>query len=785
MLARTPPDELRRLARQNKLSRKQRRERATIDFETRSAADLKSVGSWMYSKHHTTEIMCLAYHLPGMGRRETRLWHPKYPHIGIHTEGDSLEPLFDFIRAGGMIEAHNNMFELVIWQHIGVAIHGWPAIQPWQWFCTAAKASAHALPRKLGDACDALQLSERKDEAGEALLKKYSRPAKLTKAQIESGIFHDDGEVAWLEDVPGFQNLWVYCRQDVRAEVCLSYAVPDLSAQEEALWRLTQAMNLRGVRIDIPLCRAALAMVAKIKTKLNGELESILGIEGIRGSQRDQVTAWLAANENLELPDTTSDTLEWFIKRDKTLSDRARRVLTIIKEVNRTSTNKYATMLKHVDPDDERARENLVYCGAERTGRFAGKGIQVHNLPKGRFTLKISKEEIKAGKQIEYGVADIMSQDLEFCEMMHGDVMNLIASCLRGTIIASPGKELVWADYAAIEARCILWEAGATDALKVFEGGGDIYCDMASGIYGREITKANVQTINAMGATERDFGKVAILGLGYGMGFLKFLLTLRTYNIVLTRDEVLKMMGATKLKKYEAIVRKKFYVDAADFKDQKKFKNASREATLNRRKLTDERENPDEVMHELALCKFTVDTYRKRYAEVPAMWRDQEAAAIEAVMNPGEYVQCGPVTWFIEGRYLKCRLPSGRCLHYCDPEVKAQKTSWGETKPGLRFWGRDSITNRWVRQGTYGGKLVENITQAIARDIMGYAKLAIERDFDLDCDLLLSVHDEIITEAWPGVIHTDDLEAIMADLPKEYAGCPIDAEVKRFTRYRK
>lgn len=793
MLARTPPDELRRLARANKLSRKQRRERATIDFETRSAADLKKVGSWMYSRHESTEVMCLAWHLPGMGKRETKLWHPKYPHLGIHDEGDSLEPLFDYIRAGGMVEAHNSFFEMCIWRNVCVPVHGWPEIQDWQWLCTAAKASAHALPRKLSEVCEALGLAERKDDKGESLLRKYSRPAKLTKRQLESGIF-SDGELMWNEELQGFLSLWAYCRQDIRAEVGVSYAVPDLSPREEALWRLTTLMNLRGVYIDVPLCRAALAMVSKIKAKLNGELEVITGIEGIRGSQRDQVRAWLVEHEGLELPDTTSATLEWFIDRDDSITDRARRVITILKEVNRTSTNKYAAMLNHVDSDG-RARENLVYCGAERTGRFAGKGIQVHNLPKGRFTLPLAKKD--RGKAIDFGVDDIMSQDLPWCEAMHGDVMNLIASCLRGAIIAPPGRELVWADYAAIEARCILWEAGATDALKVFDGGGDIYCDMASGIYGRTITKENVQTINAMGATERDFGKVAILGLGYGMGFLKFLITLRTYNIVLTRAEVINMIGEEKLAKYEAIVRKKFYPVRESFEkvrrvegvrtvlfDEKKYKSAMREATLNRRKLSDEREDADKVMHELALCKYTVDTYRTRYEAVPQMWKDQEAAAIRAVQNPGEQVECGVVTWFVEGRYLKCRLPSGRCLHYCDPEVKLVKTSWGEKKPGLRFWGRNQ-TGHWVRQGTYGGKLAENITQAIARDIMGYAKLNIHEQMGDVFALLLSVHDEILGESDPGVIDEDEFVDMMGDLPPCYAGCPIGAEVKRSHRYRK
>jgi DNA polymerase len=338
------------------------------------------------------------------------------------------------------------------------------------------------------------------------------------------------------------------------------------------------------------------------------------------------------------------------------------------------------------------------------------------------------------------------------------------------------------ADYAAIEARCVLWEAGADKALDVFRNGGDIYCDMASGIYGREITKATAKPINAMGATERDFGKVAILGLGYGMGFLKFLITLRTYNIILTRAEVVAMMGAKKLALYEAKVRKKLFPNAADFDTIKKYRLAEREAAKARRALSEEREDAAKVLHELALCKYTVDTYRSRYPEVPAMWKAQEAAAIKAVQT-GKKVKCGVVTWCVRGRFLKCRLPSGRCLNYADPFIKLAKTSWGAIVPSLRFYATNQKTKKWQRDASYGGKLTENITQAIARDVLGQAKINIAENDTYD--LILSVHDEIISEVDEGAGDEEELRGLMRELIPAMAGCPIDAEPMRYTRYRK
>jgi DNA polymerase len=369
--------------------------------------------------------------------------------------------------------------------------------------------------------------------------------------------------------------------------------------------------------------------------------------------------------------------------------------------------------------------------------------------------------------------------------------MNLIVSCLRGTIIAPKGRKLITADYAAIEARCVLWLAGATGALKVFEPDengkpGDIYLDMASGIFGRKITKANARTITTDGKTERDFGKVAILGLGYGMGWIKFLLTLRDYKIYLTRAEVKQMMGMARLQKYEEIVRRKLYPMMADFvgkkEAEKKFAAAQREAKVEVRRLQDGREDPKTIMHELALCKYTVEVYRDRYEEVPAMWKAQEAAAIEA-LRTRRPVKCGKVTWFVQGRFLKCRLPSGRCLHYCDATLKMAKTSWGESRPSIRFMGKDQKTKQWTRQGTYGGKLTENITQASARDIMALAMIGL--DDSILYELLITVHDEAVAEVDDGREVPREFEEIMTRMPQAFHGCPITAESKVYGRYRK
>ncbi|RUQ78583.1 hypothetical protein ELZ19_06900 [Brucella abortus] len=735
---------------------------ATIDFETRSACDLKKHGGWEYSKHPTTEAMCLAYMLPGDER--PRLWHMAHPQHLIAESEAPLE-LFAFILAGGLVEAHNAFFERAIWKNVMVARHGWPEMPHRQWRCSASKASAASLPRALEDAAKVMNLGVEKDLVGWRLMLKMSKPRKPRKAEREAWQAEHGDEpmpLLWHEDEDDIYRLWSYCRQDVVTEHAFSSSVRDLSEYETEVWLMDQALNERGVRIDRALADMCLDLAARARKKLNQELEQITGISS--GTKRQAVKDWLVEHEGVELPDTAAETLEWYIEREP-ISGRARRVCEIVKEVNRTSTRKYQKML-YCMGDDDRVRDILMYHGAG-TGRWSGKGIQVQNLPKGDLD------------DMDEACEDILTGDLDWCEAMYGDVMNLLSSASRGAIVSAEGRDFIVADYSAIEARCVLWEAEAQPALDVFRRGEDIYCDMATGIYGYKVDKK-------VHKKERQFGKQAILGLGYGMGFLTFLLTCRKYKIYFSRADVLRILGREKMDKYEAWVRSYLCLDAPDPRDlsaeeTKRLANKRRQAAKARRRLTDAREDPRKIVHELALMKYTVDVYRSRYPEVKQMWTDQEEAAIKAVRDGGR-VRCGKVTWFVEDDFLYCELPSGRLLSYRSPEVKQVRTSWGEMKPGLRYMSV-GLNNKWERTYTYGGKLVENITQAVARDIMANAMLlAYQGD---TYDTVMTVHDELVCEVDEDKGDLREFEALMSDIPAWAAGCPIVAEAERYKRYRK
>lgn len=1065
---------------------------ATIDFETKSECNLKKHGSWLYSKHPSTEVMCLAYKLPGYDK--PKLWHPAYEHLGIEA-AELPTDLFAFILAGGLVEAHNAFFERVIWTHVCIPKLGWPAVPVSSWRCSASRASAAALPRDLEGACKAMDLPVEKDMAGNRLMQKLSKPRKPRKAEREEWerkAFEEGHKTLpemptlWHESVEEFERLWAYCIQDVVAEEFLSHSIPELPETELKLWQLDQKMNWTGIRFDLDLARKALECAAIWKTLLNKELSQITGISA--ATKRQQVKTWLKDNEALDLPDTAAATVDWYLDRDE-ISGRARRVLEILKQVNRTSTRKYQAILDRCDPEDERAHDGLMYHGAS-TGRWclpgeaevlteqgwisfaklpkackiaqwketgevffasavkvefsapkkmlrlkgencdhlstldhrlpmfsnyqpedlkvfraeelletykdlrlpvsgiliakplsaqarvqlmvqadgclfqhryhttleldfskerkvircaellsaAGLKFSVYNKTRNRtsFVINNPPQWVYDGKLLgpwllEYDPQEVLEEALQWdgCTITHkgsswsstieenarwiqtvahlagksarvtldtkrtglqkpiwrvyirdkkyislrtvsrevedfkdkkvycartetgffllrykghicitgntgkgiqvqnfprgeiddmdqvcadlrrfykqpewlfalyGEVMELLSGMLRGTIIPADDCDLIAADYSAIEARCVLWEAGAEAALEVFKRGGDIYCDMATGIYGFEVTKKD--------KAERQFGKQAVLGLGYGMGFVTFLLTCRKYKIFFSIEQV-KGILKKRYSRYMEWVHDYLYPPLT--KAGKPDKNKKRQASKVLRRLTEAREDPKAIMHELALMKYTVDVYRSRYPEVPAMWKEQEEAAILAVKRweekvveaaetwkdlwgealpreerdklIGPAIKAGKIKWRVEHGFLCCILPSGRKLRYRDPQIKPTLTSWGEKKAGLRFMA--VVKSKWLRDSSYGGKLVENITQATARDIMGDAMLHAEDSIYLP---LMTVHDEIVAEVKKGKGDVQEFSELLSEILPWASGCPITAEADRFARYRK
>lgn len=766
--------------------------RATIDFETRATVDLKRVGAWKYAKHKDTRVLCLAFRLPG--DEKATVWHAGYMRdlpgkrsewvpAGIWSGKRKLIDLWRWIKQGGLVEAHNVFFERCIWEHVfmrptpvdefGTPDHrsgvGAPEIKEHQWRCSAAKAAAWGLPRALGDACQALLGKELKDAEGRRAMLRLCKPRRARKGESPNWVY-------WHEDEASFKVLFSYCGRDVDAEHALSEELPDLIPSEYCVWLADMRANWRGVKVDISLCHAAIELDRKVKKEMNTELFALTGISS--GTKRKDLKDWLNRH-GIPIADTTAATLDWALEQFEGSSlwpVEVQRVLRIAREINRTSIAKFKRILEMVDSDDWRLRELLMYHAAT-TGRWGGKGVQVQNFPRGEFP---------EGMTMDYAVMLVMEGDLDRIRKEYGDPLKLLASVARGALIADEGHDLLTADYSAIEARVLFWLAGCETALAIYREGKDLYCDFGSILYRREITKADTK--------ERFFSKTAILSLGFGVGFLTFFLRMRQ-DMTFTEDEAKAIVGKgwqkyfdyanrainPELGYFEMLPRYETKAAAA-----KAFKAAERLAKRYRARIKEHvHVEADDVLHELALCKYVVDRYRGRFPEVKSLWWDTETAVKEAIKEPGTTHEAGRCLWRVERDRLFCQLPSERHMVYNKPYVQDTLLDDGETTAQrIGYWGVAKIGRKeWTRLGTYGASLVENKTQGSARDIMADAFVRADDDYDLIP--ITSVHDELINGVAEGLWPVRQFEHFMSEAPPAFADCPILAEGGKFKRYRK
>ncbi len=424
--------------------------------------------------------------------------------------------------------------------------YGWPQIGLKQWRCSAAQAAAVSLPRGLDDALAAMQLALQKDASGAKVMKKMMKPRKARKAEREEWAERYGAMpmgVLYHENRHLLDQLFEYVKQDVLAEEGLSYMVPDLTPYQLATFQLDQIVNDRGFTLDMEAVQAALYLLGEEAADLNGELALLTGGKVVKATQRKQLTVWLAS-EGLELENTQAATLDELLEVEDWANDirlyvaspAAKRAIQILRTLGRSSTAKYETASKWVDPHDDKMRGGLLYHAAS-TGRWGGKGFQPQNLPKG--TLVVPKEEGR-GEFVERLWDTVKQLDRDNIRSEFGNVLQTLSHGLRSTIIASPGKTLYVADYNAIEARVLQWLAENEEALAIFRAGKDIYLELGPDVYGRTITKADEK--------ERSLCKAATLGLGYQMGAPKFVDTVARQGIVIEEDFAQRIVTAFRTK---------------------------------------------------------------------------------------------------------------------------------------------------------------------------------------------------------------------------------------------
>lgn len=658
----------------------------TIDFESRSACDIKKHGAWVYSEHPTTEVLCMAFKAGGFPNSLTY-------YSGVMSA--FRKEVHKLIAGATTIEAHNAQFEYAIWTNVCVKKYGWPPLPLEKLRCSAAKAAMHSLPRSLEQACLALDLPVQKDMEGYRIMMKMCKPRKPHKGEPEQNP-NDPYGYYWNEDPKDYERLYEYCMKDVEAEEALSNALVDLPEKEQKIWLLDQIINARGIYADLPSAKAMIEMVKEHETKLLKELKQETFGAVKTAKQVEQLRIHLRGL-GVDLPDLSAATVKGALQR-KDLPNGARRILEIRRSLGRSSSAKYKAIIDRASGDN-RVRGALLYHGAG-TGRWAGSGIQPQNFP----------SRIKVSDGPESMLGTIVAGGLELHNALYDDdPMSTAGAVTRSILMAAEGKELVVADYSAIEGRGLAWLAGEETELENYRKDLDPYILNAAMILHKDY--------NTITKEERQSpGKVSVLACGYGGS-----------------------VGAV-------------------------------------RKFGGEGMSDEQIKEQI------VRPWREAHPMTVAFWALLEEACTNAVEQTRRIFKARSIGFRVQNNFLMCRLPSGRVLYYYDPDIRPCETSWGEIKDSVTYMTVDGMTKKWIRTNTYGGKLAENVTQAICRDLMAEAMLRVE---SAGYPVVMTVHDELVAEVPKGFGSVEEFVKIMCEVPSWAQGFPIKAEGWRGKRYRK
>lgn len=691
----------------------------TVDFETRSPVDLKKSGAYKYAEHPETTVLCFALK---MDNAPPVIWTPAWVQALGGPEGITDNELFRLLKDADEIEAHNAGFERVIWDGVCTPRFGWPQLQVKKLFCSAAKAAMCGLPRSLEQASVALGLPVHKDAAGYKLMLKMCKPRPATKLHPE---------LRWHETPEQFTQLINYCLQDVEVEYALSQALPDLSRKERQVWLMDMEINTRGVQVDVDTARLMLGGIDDHTHRLLAKTRDITGGAVHSPRQIAASLAWLAdQGVQMECLDKAAVTQTL---ASPNLTGPAREFLEIRQSLGRSSTTKYETLLRCACADG-RMRGTILYHGAS-TGRFSGRLFQPQNLPRGSFA------------DTDRCIEAIQDHGFDIAELLWGDAMDVAATCIRGMIVAAPGHRLMVADYSSIEARVLAWVAGEEEVLRAFEDGLDLYKVAASSIFGvpyEQITKS-----------QRQVGKTSILALGYAGGIGAYAAMAKNYGIDLETLPAFIFPTASSDEREKSLQRAVDYV---------------------------ERHQGSMSLDAAVACDIIKAKWRAANPRVVAFWYGVSDAASDAVALPGEVFSFRNISFKADPRFLRCKLPSGRFLYYPKAEIRPVTTPWGDTRHMVTHHGVHATTGKWVRFALTGGRLTENIVQAISRDILVEAMLRLER---AGYPVVMHVHDEIVAEVPEGFGTLDGFVEIMAQPPAWAGGCPIGAEGWVGKRYRK
>jgi DNA polymerase len=695
----------------------------SIDFETRSTVDLKKSGVYRYAEDATTDVWCAAY---AFGDGPVESWVPTgdWP--------DCPPAIVEHVAAGGQFVAWNANFERILWREVLAPRYGWPVPKLRQWSCSMAQALAMSLPGGL-DACgQAVGLADGKDMDGHRLMMRMCRPRRV-----------EGGSIVWWTDAEKVERLRRYCEADVRTEREIRKRLVPLRPQEQRLWWLDQKINDRGVQVDVELCEKAIVVVQQQQDKLNREMRQ--ATEGVvtACSQISALAEWVRSH-GVEVDSLAKDKLDELLA-EQSLPENVECALELRREANKASTSKIAALL---NGRSRGGRANgLLQFHAASTGRWAGRRFQPQNLKRPDETTNIDQA-------IE---AILTGASAATIERLFGPPLSIIGDCLRGMVCAANGQRLVFGDFVSIEAVVLAWLASEKWKLTAFK---DYRAGKAPDLYIQAYCKAFGVPVFGKKDKRRQIGKVMELASGYQGG----------------HGAYLKMgMKGERLKTLVELVQAN-----ADDGEWMWAEDAYHGAVKAGR-------GYGLTPSEWTALRVTIDRWRAAHSRIANYWLELEGCVLSAVENPGATLIAGgragqpSIKYRMAGSFLWCQLPSGRCLCYPYPRIE-MKDVWGGKKPTVIYKGVDSYTRKWGDSALYGGLLAENVTQAVARDLLAEAMLRLE---ERGYPVVLHVHDEAGAEVPVGFGSVEEYEAIMSEVPAWAAGCPVATDAWEGLRYRK
>jgi len=629
-----------------------------VDFETRSACDLKVAGVYNYAQHGSTEVLCMSY---AFDDEDVQTWLPD-------------QPFPERVRAwAGDIYAHNAAFErLIFWYVLQIDF----ALE--QFVCTAAQARANCAPGSLEDVGRFAGASMKKDHRGAQLIRKMSVPPYEESPELTA-------------------EMVAYCEQDVRAMRAISKAMRPLSAQELQDYHVNERINDRGVLVDVPLCQAAVKYASAELAEIQEIVAEVTGGE-ITSVRSPKMREWVLARVGPQAKKLMEKDGKYSI--DKTVRFNllkmgdpdevpydVQEVIQCADDLWASSVAKFSRLAQLSDEEDGRVRGAFVFAGGSATGRASSYGAQVHN-----FTRKCAAAPEQVRTAMVRGHAIVP----KFGER----VTDVLRGMLRPALVPSKGKHLVVADWSAIEARVNPWLSGRGDEkLAIFASGEDVYKVNASATFGVSVA--------AVTKDQRQIGKVQELACGFAGGVGAFAAMGRVYGVALPESDARRMVDAWR------------------------------------------RANPWSVPY----------------------WQDLESAYTRAMRNKGKEFSAGRVTYLFDGLHLWYVLPSGRILCYPYARLESEGVTYAKAS-----WKPAADAKEWPRARLWKGLACENITQAVANDLLRHSL----RQLD---DVVLHVHDEIVIET--ATPDPEALRLVMCTPPDWAKGLPLDAEVSIMERYGK